>query len=99
MAHSAVWTDPRGYYFLNIMVVLPEAQGRGIGKKLVTIVTDKADAEQMPCYLESSKDKPNIQIYERMGFTFAKRMDCDDDGVVCKLFCMVREPKPSQPPN
>jgi GNAT superfamily N-acetyltransferase len=96
-AHSAVWTDPRGYYFLNIMVVLPEAQGRGIGKKLVTVVTDRADAEDMPCYLESSRDKPNMQIYERMGFRFAKQMDCDDDGQVCKLYCMVREPRQGPP--
>lgn len=76
------------------MVVIPEAQGKGIGKKLVTVVTDKADAEGMKCYLESSKDKPNMQIYERMGFKFAEALDCDDNGAVCNLFCMVREPKP-----
>ncbi|KAJ9154764.1 Acyl-CoA N-acyltransferase [Pleurostoma richardsiae] len=94
-AHSAVWTDPRGYYFLNIMVVIPEAQRRGIGKQLVSVVTDRADAEGMPCYLESSKDKPNTQIYERMGFKFAEALDCDDAGDVCKLYCMVREPRAS----
>jgi GNAT superfamily N-acetyltransferase len=79
------------------MVVLPEAQGRGIGKKLVMVVTDKADAENMPCYLESSRDKPNMAIYERMGFRFAKQMDCDDDGTVCKLYCMIREPRQGPP--
>ena len=33
-AQSEIWTDERGYYFLNIMVVLPGEQGKGIGKAL-----------------------------------------------------------------
>ena len=92
-AQSELWTDPKGYYFLNIMVVLPETQGKGIGKLLMAEVTDQADREGMKCYLESSRDVPNMQIYGRMGFQFAKQMDCDDDGVICKLFCMIREPQ------
>lgn len=94
--HSEVWKDPRGYYFLNIMVVLPEYQGHGIGRRLVTAVTDQADAEGMPCYLEASRDVPNIQIYERLGFQFVKKLVCDDDGEKCTLYTMVREPKPVQ---
>lgn len=92
-AHSEVWKDPRGYYFLNIMVVLPKCQGQGIGKRLVEVVTDQADAEGMCCYLEASRDVPNIQIYERMGFEFATKLDCDDEGDKCTLYCMVREPR------
>lgn len=75
------------------MVVLPEAQGKGIGKRLMTTVTDKADAEGMPCYLEASRDKPNMEIYGKMGFRFVKQLDCDDNGEVCKLYCMTRDPK------
>lgn len=75
------------------MVVLPEAQGKGIGKLLMSEVTDQADKEGMKCYLESSRDVPNKQIYERMGFSFAKQMDCVDGDSVCELFCMVREPQ------
>jgi GNAT superfamily N-acetyltransferase len=91
-----VWKDPRGYYFLNIMTVLPEYQGRGIGKRLVTVVTDQADLEGMPCYLEASKDVPNIPIYERMGFRFVTKLDCDDCGDKCTLYCMVRDPRPAR---
>lgn len=97
--HSDVWKDPRGYYFLNIMTVLPEHQGRGIGRRLVTVVTDQADLEGMPCYLEASKDVPNIPIYERMGFEFVTKLDCDDDGDKCTLYCMVREPRRTQKDN
>ncbi|KAK7935314.1 hypothetical protein PG985_000809 [Apiospora marii] len=92
---SSVWTDPRGYYFLNIMVVIPEAQGKGVGRQMMKVVTDQADAEGMNCYLESSRDKPNMQIYGRFGFRFAKELECDDEGTAIKLFAMVREPNAS----
>ncbi|KAJ0269879.1 hypothetical protein COL940_012094 [Colletotrichum noveboracense] len=91
-AQKELWTDPRGYYFLNIMVVLPEAQGKGVGAKMMKMVTDHADAEDMKCYLESSKDVPNMAIYGRWGFKFQKEMICDDDGDSIRLFTMIREP-------
>lgn len=78
------------------MVVSPEAQGKGIGRAMMEYVTDRADAEGMPCYLESSRDKPNMDIYSRFGFKFAKELLCDDDGVAIKLYTMVREPKGAQ---
>lgn len=92
-AQSQIWTDPNGYYFLNIMVVSPKHQGKGIGKLLAREVTKKADAEGRKCYLESSRDVPNMKIYESMEFHFVKDMDCDDEGEICKLFCMVRDPQ------
>lgn len=88
---EAVWVEPRGYYFLNTIATVPEARGRGIGRKLVSVVTERADAEHMPCYLESSKAQPNMAIYERWGFRLEREMVCEDDGAICKLFCMVRE--------
>ena len=91
-AQSEVWTDPRGYYFLNIMVVLPEAQGKGVGAKMMRVVTKQADAENMKCYLESSRDKPNVAIYGRFGFKLQKEMVCDDNGDAITLFTMIREP-------
>ncbi|KAF7881599.1 uncharacterized protein EAF02_006287 [Botrytis sinoallii] len=92
-AQSNIWTDPRGYYFLNIMVVHPDAQGRGIGKALAKEVTRIADAEGKRCYLESSRDVPNMKIYETFGFHFEKKMICDDEGDTCNIYCMVREPQ------
>ncbi|KAG9233778.1 acyl-CoA N-acyltransferase [Amylocarpus encephaloides] len=94
-AQSKIWTDPRGYYFLNIMVVKPDHQGKGIGKALAGEVTRMADQEGKKCYLESSRDVPNMKIYETMGFHFEKQMDCDDDGEICRLYCMVRDPQPT----
>lgn len=34
-----------------------------------------------------------MKIYESMGFHFVRELDCDDDGDICHLFCMVRDPK------
>ena len=92
-AQSALWDDPKGYYFCNIVTVLPEAQGRGIGKLLFKHVTDQADAEGRKCYLESSRAEPNMAIYERMGFKLAKEMVCDDAGEAITLYCMMRAPR------
>ncbi|KAK3701197.1 hypothetical protein LTR37_015576 [Vermiconidia calcicola] len=92
-AQTELWTDTNGYYFCNIVTVLPEAQGKGVGKLLFRYVTDRADREGRKCYLESSRAEPNMAIYERMGFGLVKEMVCDDGGEGIRLFCMVREPK------
>ncbi|PYH99325.1 acetyltransferase, GNAT family [Aspergillus ellipticus CBS 707.79] len=92
-AQSEIWDDPKGYYFCNIVAVRPGMQGMGIGRKLFEAVTDRADREGVKCYLESSRDVPNVQIYEKMGFQMRKEMECRDGEDVCMLYCMVREPK------
>ncbi|KAJ5236329.1 hypothetical protein N7489_006420 [Penicillium chrysogenum] len=92
-AHDAIWQDPRGYYFCNVVCVDSKARGMGVGKKLMENVMDKADRENMPCYLESSKGYPNVGIYEKMGFELVKEIECVDGGDVCKLYCMIRNPK------
>lgn len=74
------------------MVVKPQSQCKGIGRLLMKAVTDQADAEGMKCYLESSRDVPNMQIYGRFGFKFAKELECDDNGTAIKLYTMIREP-------
>lgn len=93
IAQSELWTDPEGYYFCNIVTVRPGIQGKGIGRRLFEIVTDMADQKGRKCYLESSKDEPNIAIYQKMGFQLAKKMVCADEGDTCDLFCMIREPQ------
>jgi len=90
---DAILTDPRGYYFCNVVAVLPSAQGQGIGTKLFKTMTDVADAQGLPCYLESSKTEPNIKIYEKIGFRLVTELQCESDGSVCKLYPMIRDPK------
>ncbi|EFX04450.1 gcn5-related n-acetyltransferase [Grosmannia clavigera kw1407] len=92
-AQSQIWDDPRGYYFCNIIAIRPEAQGKGIGRRLFEAVAEQTDREGMKCYLESSKLTPNTEIYERLGFHMAREMECRDGDDVCMLYCMVRDPK------
>ncbi|CAG7932810.1 unnamed protein product [Penicillium olsonii] len=89
-AQAAIWDDPQGYYFCNIVAVSPAAQGKGIGKLLFEAVTHKADKEGVKCYLESSKSVPNVAIYERLGFGMRKEMECrdgEDACMVCWMSC------------
>jgi GNAT superfamily N-acetyltransferase len=79
------------------MVVVPSAQGRGVGRAMMEEVTRRADADGLPCYLESSRDVPNVRIYERFGFRFAAELECDDAGDAIRLFCMVRQPGAGPP--
>lgn len=98
-AQKELWTSEKGYYFCNIVTVLPEAQGQGVGRALMEEVLRMADGEGVPCYLESSRKVPNAAIYERFGFRLVREMACQDpetpgeEGKVM-LYCMIRDPKP-----
>ena len=80
-----LWTDDRGYWFCNIVTVMPDQQGKGIARKLFKDVTDKADAEGLCCYLESSKREPNVRIYERLGFELKGKMKVEKGGAACEV--------------
>ncbi|KAF2734102.1 acyl-CoA N-acyltransferase [Polyplosphaeria fusca] len=97
-AQGELWKSENGYYFCNIVTVLPEAQGKGVGRALMETVLQVADAEGVWCYLESSRSIPNVAIYEKFGFKLVKEMDCQEgegeEGKIT-LYCMMREPRPS----
>ncbi|KAL2870390.1 GNAT family N-acetyltransferase [Aspergillus lucknowensis] len=90
--HAKIWTNTRGYYFCNVIAVRSEMRGRGVGRRLVEAVTQRADAEGMPCYLESSKGMPNLLIYEKLGFELVSEIECVDGKDICTLYCMIRPP-------
>ncbi|KAF1829110.1 acyl-CoA N-acyltransferase [Decorospora gaudefroyi] len=95
-AQADLWTDDKGYYFCNIVTVLPEAQGQGVGRALMEEVLRMADREGRKCYLESSRREPNVAIYNKFGFRLMREMECRDgegDKDAITLFCMMREPK------
>ena len=55
---------------------------------LFEAVTKRADEEGRRCYLESSKNVPNVAIYQRMGFEMALEMECRDGGDAC-MVCFI----------
>jgi ribosomal protein S18 acetylase RimI-like enzyme len=58
--------DQRVWY-LQVIGVGPEAQGLGVGRRLLEPALDLADREQVPCYLETSNPEA-VPFYEKAGF-------------------------------
>ena len=55
------------HYYLAVLGTDPDAQGRGIGSALMRPMLETCDRDDVPAYLESSKER-NIDFYARHGF-------------------------------
>ena len=67
--HHEVIESP--HWYLKLLGVAPQSQGQGIGKALLLPVLRRADAEGLPCYLETFTER-NIPFYESSGFQVAQ---------------------------
>ena len=65
MIEAAHPRDP--HHYLAVLGTEPEAQGRGVGSALMRPMLDACDSDDVPAYLESSKER-NIDFYARHGF-------------------------------
>jgi GNAT superfamily N-acetyltransferase len=77
------------YYFANIGVA-PEAQGHGLGSRLMRPTLDRCDEEGLPAYLEASSER-NAALYERLGFQCTEVLRFAGSP---PLRLMVRPPQP-----
>lgn len=57
----------RPHYYLFAIGTRPAHQGKGVGGALMNAGLERADAEHMSAYLESSKES-NVAFYQRFGF-------------------------------
>jgi GNAT superfamily N-acetyltransferase len=55
------------HYYLPLVGVKPEWQGRGLGTALMRPIVERCDDEKMPAYLEATTPR-NRALYERHGF-------------------------------
>ena len=78
----------RDHYYLWGLVADPPAQRQGVGSALLRILTDKADAENMPVYLETHAQK-NVAYYGRFGFQLIHTDTISRHGL--DIWCMLRE--------
>ena len=61
------------HYYLEFIGTDPDAQGNGVGSALLAPMLERCDQEQMPAYLESSKES-NVAFYARHGFSVSHVM-------------------------
>jgi GNAT superfamily N-acetyltransferase len=50
-----------------VVGVIPARHGQGFGRALLRPVIDRADAEGLPCYLETAQPG-NVPFYQKLGF-------------------------------
>jgi GNAT superfamily N-acetyltransferase len=77
------------HYYLAVIGIRPEWQGRGFGSALLRPVLDRCDGERLPAYLEASSPR-NRALYERHAFSVVEEMRVSDSP---PLWRMWREPQ------
>lgn len=80
---------PAEHFYLAALGVDPDRQGEGIGTALVQPVLARADAGDVPAYLETATGR-NVLLYERLGFAVVEELTLPDTDVHGWL--MLRRP-------
>lgn len=78
----------REHAYLWFIGVTPEAQGMGVGSRLLAAGLERVDAQRLPAYLESS-NPANVPLYRRFGFEVIGQIQPTPDAPV--LDAMWRE--------
>jgi ribosomal protein S18 acetylase RimI-like enzyme len=86
--HKKYVSEP--HWYLVIVGVDPELQGRGLGSALVKEGLALADQSNSPCYLETSEER-NLAFYQRLGFVVLEAATLGDGGPTA--WGMRREPR------
>lgn len=81
----------RPHMYLTVLGAEPAAQGRGFGSAAIAPGLAFADAEGLPAFLESSKER-NIDFYARFGFRVVEELRLPGGGP--PFWPMWREPGP-----
>lgn len=62
------------HYYLFVLGIDPAYQKRGLGRALLGALSEKADAQAVPCYLET--DKPSsVELYRSAGYAVLTEED------------------------
>lgn len=81
---------PKGrFWYLHYVGVRTAHQGKGHGGRIIRAQTAVADAEGLPCWLETATPE-NVPLYERLGF--ATRVEWDVPGGGPHFWGMMRAP-------
>jgi GNAT superfamily N-acetyltransferase len=66
-AHAEAFI-PQNAWYLSILGVCPDVQGKGMGAALLNPVLSLADAGAVPCYVEAFNPR-TLNFYRRIGFS------------------------------
>ncbi len=80
---------PGPHWYLVVLGVEPDHQGRGLGRALLQSVLARADAGGHPVYLETAHAR-NLDFYARFGFTVKAQARLSGGGAC--LWYLVRPP-------
>ncbi len=80
------------HWYLWALGVAPERQGQGIGGALLAPILARADAEGLPCYLETQTEA-NVAFYARRGFEVLAADELPGQPVSVPMWYMAREPR------
>ena len=91
MEHAHRRFAPGRHWYLFALAVDPQYQGQGIGGQLLQPVLALADAESMPCYLETQTER-NTRFYQRHGFQIMSQAVMPGSDMT--IYAMLRAPRP-----
>ncbi len=83
------WNPDEPHWYLPLIGVEPNAQGRGLGGALMRHAVARCDQEDALAYLESSNPR-NISLYERHGFEVMGEIQV---GLAPPVTPMLRQPR------
>ena len=83
---------PSDHWYVLVLGVEPSAQGRGVGRALLTPILEDARRDRLPCYLETSQPR-NVEFYQHLGFKVLR--DIVDEGSGLRLWTFRLDPEPS----
>jgi ribosomal protein S18 acetylase RimI-like enzyme len=85
--HKLIMPGP--HWYLSILAVDPVYQGQGLGSQLLHAGTVRADAANLPCYLDTATVR-NVQLYQHFGFQVVHEEDVE--GTNLHVWNMLRPP-------
>jgi GNAT superfamily N-acetyltransferase len=78
------------HYLLALVAVEPGEQNLGRGASLLAPILARADAERLPCYLQTAQRR-TLRFFRRLGFEVVREGDISNGGP--HFWCMVRQPQ------
>jgi GNAT superfamily N-acetyltransferase len=74
-------TPAEDHWYLQLLATHPDWQRQGLGAALMNVQFERADAEGLPCYLETETPE-NVAYYRHHGFEVQAEWDIDPDGTL-----------------